>query len=258
MNLHVLEVQCAGLLVRVAVNGITVVNVDEPEDRTLTFNLNPYIIAGANSIAVALRLPDEKGAQAGPPAPAFVLSLRAGRHGADPGDAGRLMSYTWQAEMHPLSSGAWTIPFNHTATSAGDFGRWAWQDAAPGPINAENQIALVHAVMALHQQCARGQPDAVLAAHQLKLLELARATGLTETAMRADLAAMLSSIMRAPDFKSADLQASDLILVPLAEGRLVKVTCSDGAAPIRLSGGGKALQLRPIYTTFQGRWALAR
>ncbi len=272
IELYVLETLMAGLQGRVALNGVEIVADESAASKTLAQRVNPWIVEGENRLAVALRLPPPS-----PPAPApdtpvwqapptaaapdgpdFSLRLIGGRFGVEPGPEGDLLRYAWEAAREPLAPRQWRIMLNQGFRPPRSFGRWLWQDAPAGPPQAGDAADLRAAVGQLMAAAQARDVRALLLAHRLKFAEMARAMDDSESLFSDDLAQALEALFAARDYAVRPLDATLLVLEPLAEGRLVRVRRPDGTAPLQLSGGGEVLHILPLYTRTATGWVIAR
>jgi hypothetical protein len=261
VNLYVLELLFAGVHVRVAVNGIEILSDDSAASKTIGSRINPYVIDGENTLAIALRLPPPpvSVADAAPPAaPEFKARLIRGVLGRDPGAAGVMLQHEWSPASDPLVPGSWKVVLNQAWTAPVSFGRWAWQDAPAAALGSADTGAILGEVSMLHAAALQRDGRTLLDAHRLKFAEMARAMGATEAEFNKDLADALLAMFAAPDYQVAPLDPARLLVEPLAGGRLVRVRLPDGRPPIQARGGEESLQLLPIFTRVGGRWVLAR
>lgn len=262
MVLYALESLYAGLMVRVAVNGIMLVVDDTLSSKTLSMALNPYVLEGANQVAVALRRPSDASLEAlqrRRGAEDFTLRLQFGERGREPGPEGSLVAFAWPtAQSVPLKDDTWQVVFERTFQAPVAFGPWAWQSAPAGPVDGDALQALAQAVMALDAQARAGDVAALVAAHALKFAELSRALGVPAQKFEADLARKADAILGAADRRIEPLDVAELRFEPLANGRLVRGRRADGSAPLRLAGGGQAIGLEPVFTRVAGSWQIAR
>lgn len=265
MNLYVLELLFAGLQVRVAVNGVEVVSDETGASKTIGYRVNPYVVDGENTLAVALRVvpagPPGAPGTAPPPAPEapeFTARLIRGVLGRAPDATGLIVHHEWSAAREPLVPGTWKVVLNQMWPAPVSFGRWAWQDAPATGLTPAETGAILAEVSALHTAAVNRDGRALLDAHRLKFAEMARAMSATEVEFERDLAEALTAMFSAPDYRVGPLDTSRLLVEPLAGGRLVRVRLPDGRPPIQASGGEELLHVMPIFTRVGGRWVLAR
>lgn len=261
-QLFVLETQFSGMMVRVQVNGVVRVSDDSLDPKTIATTLNPYVVEGANQVAVALRRPSDatlEGLKRERRAQSFAIRVMAGVRGREPGPEGRLFADEWPSAQHPsMPDDTWQVVVDRPFTAQVAFGRWAWQDAPAVAPGDPALSALAGAVLSLHAAAASADTASLLDAHRLKFSELSRALGMAEDRLSMEMGTRINSMSSAPDFRVETLDPSDLRIEPLAGGRLMRVRRAAGEAPVTMSGGGQSLELNPIYVLSGGRWQIAR
>lgn len=252
MDTFVIEVLSANLRHRTWINGIEVVADLSGKPRSAAAKVNSAVVMGTNRIVSEL--------QAAEPGndTHFTLRLVGGVHGTDPGEAGRLLEYDWDSTLQPLLPGFWVKVLDREITLDSPFGRWSWQDSPPGPLTDTDRVNLRAEISALHQAALARDTGQIVALHNFKIDETARALGVPRQELADDLAETLNTLFAAPDFSVTPLTIDALDLQTQAEGRLVRVTQMGGGPVLTLSGGESRLALQPLYSQPAGGWVMVR
>lgn len=258
--LYVLEVEAEGLVVQAAVNGCEVFSEWEGAARLAQLKVNPYIIEGDNRLDVALTpMTDDEG-RALAVDRALTVTLIRGVLGVDPGDAGRIARFTWDAGALPVEPGqltpVWTRQFTVRPEQA--FGRWAWQDAPAVAPTAADAQALVSLAGRAHAALSNRDLVAMRALTALRDAELARALDIPDDEMAADVEAWLRDWFSEPDWSMDAFDPGALAASPSARGRLMRVTDPYGGPPLRGGGGGRRFAFPFAATRVDGAWVIAR
>lgn len=258
--LYVLQVETEGLVVQVALNGCEVFSDWEGASRIAQLKVNPYIIEGENRLDVALTpMTDDEG-RALDVDRSLTVTLIRGVHGVDPGDAGRIARFTWDAAALPVEPGAltpvWTRQFTVRPEQA--FGRWAWQDApivAPTAADAQELVALAGKI---HAALSARDVAAVRDLTALRDREMARALDIPDDEMSADVDAYLRDWFESPGWAMDPFDPNALAASPSARGRLMRVTDAYGGAPLKGGNTERRFAFPFAATRVDGVWVVAR
>lgn len=258
--MHVLQVESEGLVARVTLNGVEVFAEWEGASRIAQTKVDPMIVEGANALEVELTpMTDDEGRPLAIDT-VFRLELIRGVHGEDPGDAGRVARWAWDAGRYPVEpgelSGVWARQFMVADEQA--HGRWAWQDAPSAAAQPIDPLDLVAVVRAVHDALVARDVAAVESLTALKSDEMARALGVDVSEVIEGQREMWAEVFADPDWRVEPFDPAAIAAVPMAEGRLVKLTDPYGAPPVKGSTSERAVGFPIVVTRVNGAWVIAR
>jgi len=245
-RLLVLRLEARGCEAEAWINGIAVARVDAACQRLLV-PVHEYVVEGANHIELRL-WPASAGAAAGPLAPgverlcdgaerARLQLLLADSDLPTQGNDGRALA---RIDWTPAAGEVCTTPLGlrRQALLPVRFPRWRWCDTP----RIEDPAAVLPAVRTLLRQWSQalsgGHSAGFLVATRLRTAELSVAygwsAGAAEGRLRAHLAALHRDGMRAWLPGPED----ELVLRPVADGRLLECLGAGGACALRTRPGG--------------------
>lgn len=258
--MHVLAVECAGLVARVTLNDVEVFADWEGASRITQTKLDPYIVEGDNRLDVSLTpMTDDEGRPLGGDRALSVTLLR-GEHGRDPGDEGRIARFVWNEADTPIVPGTLTSVWGRLFTVRPEHahGRWAWQDAPQRVPTAEDAQRLVMLAAEVHAALVAKDVAALRRLTALRDAEMARALDLTADEMTEELDAYYRGWFEAPDWSMDAFDPAQLAASAFARGRLVRLTDAYGAPALKGVGDGRRFAFQLVATRVGDGWAIVR
>ncbi len=258
--MHVLSVECEGLVARVTLNGVEVFAEWEGASRVTQTKVDAMVVEGANALEVQLTpMTDDEGRPLAVDR-LFRLELVRGVHGEDPGDAGRVARWAWDEGRAPVEpgvlTGVWARQF--IVTDEQSHGRWAWQDAPSAAALPIDPAELVAVVRAVHDALSARDVAAVEGLTTLKSEELARALGVDLAEVLEGQREMWSENFADPAWRVEPFDPAAIAAVPMVDGRLVKLTDPYGAPPVKGSTSERPVGFAITVTRVNGLWVIAR
>lgn len=225
-RLLLLQLESAGCGAEVLLNGMVVATLGNAGGR-ICLAVHEYTLAGTNQIAI-VAAPAAPGRPVTPQPrvatlPTWVRArLVLSRPGMSPNDPNIrvLAELEWAAtEGKPFEAPTTTareieLPVN--------FPRWRWLDAPPIVLNAASQRTILEFVQLQAIELGHGNPDPLLAACKLRFDELALAYQRSAADLIALFRAHLQGLYEKKALKIVPPTAEDLVLRPLADGRLIE------------------------------------
>lgn len=260
--LYVLQVESARVRARVQFNSFEVYFEGSGSRRIVQTKVNPYVIAGENRVRVSLgpELDDE-----GNPRPrvgAFELMLIVGEHGKDPGPEAVRMRWQWPqvgVDM-PLEQAAVTPVWEQAfeVSERDSFGRWAWQDAPADKLTDADLDDITAVVRLMHTAFANRDAAALEMVLRHKHDELSRALDVPLEEIELGFRDYLVDLFKDPDGQMEPFYPEDLLLSPVAGGRVVQVTDLGGDPPIQGTWNGEGFAYRITMSRIDGGWTIIR
>lgn len=258
MQRTILDIEGRGLACLLSFNGVPLAQHALREPLARSFVVDGWVVDGPNALSLSLAAlpPDPKAPP--PPEPRFSLRLRQTTDSAtSAATAERTLDYGWTAAGHPLT------PTPGVAFSANPVlkpaAAWAWTRALPmAAPSAEDRREILGQLAGLHDALQRQSVDEVLRYQQLSLAEQALATGADPGRMLDDYAAFLRERMGAPDWALRPVDWAQARSVPLANGRVHRITDARGAPPIFANAAGSSFAIDPCMAKLDGRWVIVR
>lgn len=258
--MHVLRVECEGVVARVSLNGVEVFADWEGASRVTQTKVDGWVIEGANVLEIELtQMTDDDGELFGG-ARSFELELVRGAHGVDPGDTGRIARWAWDETRVPVEPGVlssvWSRQFS--VIEAHSHGRWAWQDAPTARKEAVDPGALLRLVQSVHTALEQRDLGGISSLTRLKSEELARALGVDMAEIEDGERAMWQEVFADASWSVESFDPTNIAAVPMAEGRLVKITDALGGPAVKGTTGEKVMGFTITVTRVAGAWVIAR
>lgn len=236
-RLLLLQLESGGCGAEVLLNGMAVASLGNAGGRTC-IAVHEYTLAGRNQIAI-VAAPGAPGRPVQPQprvatVPTWVRArLVLSRPGMTPNDPNIrvLAELEWAApEGKPFEAPATTsreidLPVN--------FPRWRWLDAPPVVLNATSQRAILEFIQLQAIELSHGNPDTLLAACKLRFDELALAYQRNVADFVGAFRAHLQMLFEKKALKIVPPTAEDLVLRPLADGRLIECLSPLGGPALR-------------------------
>lgn len=236
-RLLLLQLESAGCGAEVLLNGMAVASLGNAGGRTC-LAVHEYTLAGRNQIAI-VAAPGAPGKPVVPQprvatVPTWVRArLVLSRPGMTPNDPNIrvLAELEWAApEGKPFEAPATTsreidLPVN--------FPRWRWLDAPPVVLNAASQRAILEFVQLQAIELSHGNPDAMLACCKLRFDELALAYQRNAAELVGLFRSHLQALYEQKALKIVPPAAEELVLRPLADGRLIECLSPLGGPALR-------------------------
>lgn len=200
--------------------------------------VHEYMLTGRNQLGIVVAPPPPGRAVAPQPriatlptwARVRLLLSRQGRGVLDP-NTRVLASVEWAAtegkpyEMPTTTSQDLELPLN--------FPRWRWLDAPPIALTPPVQRQILEFIQLQAVELGHGHPDPMLAACKLRFDELAVAYQRNTADLVALFRGHLQQLFEAKALKIVPPTAEDLVLRPLADGRLIECLSPLGGPALR-------------------------
>jgi hypothetical protein len=236
-RLLLLQLESGGVAAEVLLNGMAVAALGPGGGRTC-IAVHEFTLAGRNQLAVVVA-PVAPGRPATPQprvatTPTWARArLVLSRPGMSPNDPNIrvLAELEWAATEGK--------PFEAPTTVSRDvelpvnFPRWRWLDAPPVALNAASQRTILEFIQLQAVELGHGNPDPLLAASKLRFDELALAYQRNAADLVALFRAHLQGLFEKKALKIVPPTAEELVLRPLADGRLIECLSPLGGPALR-------------------------
>jgi len=266
--LFVVSTEGQGLLVQVRLNDVTVYVNRTGTQSAFSEKVNPLMLSGQNTVTVALGLPaaapeskkaapPEPGGFPPPPPdpPAFTLKLQQGRQGTDPGDAGILAQFEWEAGQAPVATGSLTEVFRRTVQLGSLPWRPRWFDVRPTQLDARALNTLVRGYV---EALRKRDVETLVALSTLRFEELGRSLEMSPERMAQSFRAYLQGMMSAADWSVLPAGTAEWSYAPEGNGRLVRITMENGDPPITVVANGRPTPFDLTVAWIDGHWRIVR
>ena len=262
-RLLVLRLEANGCVVEAVINGVPVARVGGKQG-LLTLAIHEYIVQGSNEIEMIVNpaapgvAPASELRHCEEPASASLKLLlpRVGRP-AEPATARMLAQLDWAAAAGDLHEAPLSVRQAVELPIA--FPRWRWLDAPLINLTATLKSELAAYVLNIAAGLARGDADPLLLASRLRLEELAQAyqRNVSEEVMR--FKQHLQQLHAAQALKPVLPQATNMLLRPIAGGRLIECLNSEGGPLLQSPIAGGARAAWPLrIASIEGRFYVLR
>ncbi len=262
-RLLVLRLEANGCVVEAVINGVPVARVGGKQG-LLTLAIHEYIVQGSNEIEMIVNpaapglAPASELRHCEEPASASLKLLlpRVGRP-AEPATARMLAQLDWAAAAGDLHEAPLSVRQAVELPIA--FPRWRWLDAPLINLTATLKSELAAYVLKIAVGLARGDADPLLLASRLRLEELAQAyqRNVSEEVMR--FKQHLQQLHAAQALKPVLPQATNMLLRPIAGGRLIECLNSEGGPLLQSPIAGGARAAWPLrIASIEGRFYVLR
>ena len=262
-RLLVLRLEANGCVVEAVINGVPVARVGGKHG-LLTLAIHEYIVQGSNEIEMIVNpaapglAPASELRHCEEPASASLKLLlpRVGRP-AEPATARMLAQLDWAAAAGDLHEAPLSVRQAVELPIA--FPRWRWLDAPLINLTATLKSELAAYVLNIAAGLARGDADPLLLASRLRLEELAQAyqRNVSEEVMR--FKQHLQQLHAAQALKPVLPQATNMLLRPIAGGRLIECLNSEGGPLLQSPIAGGARAAWPLrIASIEGRFYVLR
>jgi hypothetical protein len=246
----VLDVDTHAARVRVEFNGVPVVDRPSRAFRS-SVKLNGWA-REENGLRVFI----ESSTSADPDARVGV-AVSLIRQNDDPASDEKLVDYTW-----PPASAAGSPPLGLVREATINFApraRWRWVDADPvESIEGSDRAQIVDILLQLRRAMVTRDAVTAIALQRLQLEEAALAVADQPQAYFEAHLAYLQGRMSFADWQVRDLDTNDLLFRRCADGRLFRVSRSDGGPPVETRSGGSSFAVLPYFSRLRGRWTVVR
>ena len=244
-RLLMIELSSGGCAVEAHLNGMPVAPLG-PGGGSTSLAVHEYTLAGRNQFAIVVAppppgssVPSQPRVAIGPTwARARLILVRRGQSPADP-EARALGVVEWAA----VEGKAYDAPSTHSrdVELPVSFPRWRWLDAPMLELGPGVQRQLLEFVQELGVELGRGNAEPLIAAAKLRFDELALAyqTDAAEAVQR--FRDRLQRLYAGKALKIMPPIAAELVLRPVAAGRLVDCLASTGGPVLRTQNEAPAV-----------------
>jgi len=236
-RLLMLELASGGCAAEAQLNGMPVAALG-PGGGSVSLAVHEYTLAGRNQLTLviappppATSVPSQPRIAIGPTwARARLLLVSQGQSPVDPG-ARVLGIVEWAA----AEGKAYDAPSTHgrDIELPVAFPRWRWLDAPPIGVNLALQRQVLEFVQQLGVELGRGNPEPLIAAAKLRFDELAVAYQTDAGAGMQRFREHLQQLYAAKALKVVPPLASELVLRPLVDGRLIECLAPTGGPALK-------------------------
>ena len=236
-RLLMLDLAAGGCAVEAQLNGMPVATLAAAGGSS-SLAVHEYTLAGRNQLSLVIgpapagtTAPSQPRIAIGPTwARARLVLVRHGQSPADPG--ARVLGVV---EWATAEGKAYDAPSTHSrdVDLPVNFPRWRWLDAPPIEINASVQRTVLEFVQNIAVELGRGNPDPLVAASKLRFDELALAYQTDANAGMQRFRDHLQRLYAAKALKVPPPIATELVLRPLVDGRLIECLTPAGGATLR-------------------------
>jgi hypothetical protein len=244
-RLMVFVLEAHGCAAEAQLNGMPIALLGAGGGR-ISLPVHEYTLAGRNQLALTIA-PGPIGQPATPQprvatgptwARARLMLMRTGQTPSDPG-ARTLATLEWASE-EGQSYDAPTQKSADVELPVG-FPRWRWLDAPVITLNTPTQRLILASLQQLSLELARGNPDPMLAVAKLRFDELALAYQHTAPEGMQRFRDRLQQLYADKALKIIPPVAEELLLRPVAGGRLIECLTPLGAPVLRTQNDDPAL-----------------
>ena len=238
-RLLMLELAAGGCAVEVHLNGVPVAALG-PSGGSVSLAVHEYTLAGRNELTLVIgpaapgaAAPSQPRVAIGPTwARARMVLVRQGQSPADP--AARVLGV---AEWATTEGRSYDAPSAHKreVDLPINFPRWRWLDAPPVELSAPVKRVLLEFLQQLAVELGRGNPEPLIAAAKLRFDELAVAYQSDAAAEVQRFRDHVQGLYAAKALKVLPPVADELVLRPLADGRLIECLTPTGGPALRTS-----------------------
>jgi hypothetical protein len=236
-RLLMIELASGGCAVEAQLNGMPIAAVGTGGG-TVSLAVHEYTLAGRNQLSLVIAppppgtsVPSQPRVAIGPTwARARLLLVHRGQSPVDPG-ARVLGIVEWAAG----EGKAYDAPSTHhkDVELPVNFPRWRWLDAPPISIQPPLQRQVLEFVQQLGVELGRGNPEPLIASAKLRFDEIALAYQSDAQAGVQRFREHLQRLYAAKALKIDPPVAAELVLRPLADGRLIECLAPTGGPVLR-------------------------
>lgn len=260
--LYVLQIESARVRAKVQFNSFEVYFEATGARRVVQTKVNPYVVPGDNRVRVSLGPELDEEGNPRPRVGMFELTLIVGEHGREPGPEAVRLHWRWPPSDRdmPLENSAVSPVWEQgvTVRERDAFGRWAWEDAPADPLTDSDLDEITAVVRLLHSAFANRDSTGVEMVLRHKHEELARALDVSFGEIEEGFREYTTELFRDPDGKMEPFFPEDLLLQPVAGGRVVQVTDLGGEPPLQGVFNGEGFAFRIAMARVDGGWTIVR
>jgi len=246
-----LRVEFANARLKLALNGVPLLDSDRIPGSSAGFVVNYWINSGTNTLAVELA--PKSAAQA--ESPSMSIDLRY--HGEKYGSAQPLVSYSYPPkDAKPGAAPPEKIDFT---VSAGGFERHIWERAQQVSPDEAEKAKMSAAVFGICRAFAAHDAGAVLALAKVRDRAMADSLGLRPETFESGFGVSLQQLLRDRLMRVKPCSPYGMRFVPLEGGRLFRALDAQGADPVEAASGEGMRASYEIYISrFLDKWVWVR
>lgn len=252
---YVLEISCTALQCQVRVNDCTIFRTFQPSKRVARLKTAPWCLVGENR---------------------FDLELAPIEHDEDklePELSMEMYKVTWGDKSHPnaqllgyyFSDNEVDLPalgepprrvFSHKIRINEHYGDWCWLGATP--YVEEDRQDVVGTLKHLHKALADRDIGVVLASLAIRRTEICEALRWNADEVELEEYSFFESYFEEEEWAMEPLDDDELLVIPEAGGRLVRVTRPGGVIPLLGRGGVRPFVFDVTFSKIDGHWLVVR
>ena len=245
-RLLILRLEAAGCHAEAVLNGVPIASVDGrtvPGTHTASIPVHEFTLAGGNRLGLVINPPPLglPGHQPPPPPTPHVadgqtwvkLRLLLPRQGqpASENSARTLAQLDWAVPENEVYETPLTL--QQTVDLPVTFPRWRWLDAPVVDVTPALKMQALAFIQRLAIDLTRGDPESFIAAARLRFEELALAYQHDPADEVARFRAHIQQLSASKTLRITPPTAADLVLRPVADGRLLDCLSPTGQAVLR-------------------------
>jgi hypothetical protein len=264
--LWVLSLESHGLVISVQVNDVTIYTDSTGGPLAHSEKINPLLLSGENEVRIQLALPfptaspknksrpQNQRPENSPEAPAFTLRLQKGEQGKDAGQEGTLLGFEWDSKRMRLTPGELKTVFDGTfQVQPLPFPPPSWSQIPPLQVDP---LALETFVRDYAAALRKRDLQTLTTLNTPKFQELSRSLGLDPARITLGFHGFMESLMSAKDWSVSVAPMLEFKLE--GKAHLVRITSSQGSAPVTATSAGKTIPFDITVSFIGGAWRLLR
>ncbi|MBN2158756.1 MAG: hypothetical protein JW807_05125 [Spirochaetes bacterium] len=246
----------------IELNGILVTRSDRETAYSLTgfADIGMWIYPGTNTVTVTIK--PMAGRKAAITNSSVELSVSTAKEGQMSDEGKKIMSLRIPEKDSDTSLDAVTSPVVKTATFKPAYipPSELWGKVKPVVLDAAARAAITKLVKDYHAAFVRKDADALHSFLIFAATDVSRTRHQAEDEVKTKMKDALKEMMAEKGFVMEPLDVKNLVMKPVAEGRVIQVTDRNGEAPVRTKGTKESGSYSfPVYAGLvDGKWIIVR